>query len=144
LPHVLLIEVATDENELIVAGIVPPFAIRLAVKEHMNTLKDEATGLAREADEALHPEDVHPPFTEQLAKPHIEPVGIDVALMLDGDRAHFVVVLMLCDPGALDLMRDGHTVCVPQLEIEFIRGVLGVEADPRLLINLQDERLAPR
>ena len=68
LPHALLVEVAADEDELIATGRVAPGLIRLAVKEHMHPLKDEATRLTREADEALHAEDVHPALTEQFAQ----------------------------------------------------------------------------
>jgi len=69
LPPALLIEVAAAEDELIAAGRVPPFAIRLAVKEHVNP----ALRLTCEADEALHAEDVHPALTEQYGKPGVEP-----------------------------------------------------------------------
>ena len=43
-------------------------------------------------------EDVHPALTEQFAKPGVEPFVIDVAVPLDGDRTHLVVVLVLCGP----------------------------------------------
>ena len=135
----------------------------------MNPLEDEAFRLARDADEALHSEDVHPALTEQLAKPGVELVGIDVALPLDCHRAHFVVVFMLGDPGSLNL--DGNRLLDAQggglrgarrliertlfradcgfirgrqLEIELLRRVLGVEAKPQRRIDLEKERLAPR
>ena len=131
------------EYELIAAGRLAPFAIRLSVKEHVNPLEDKAMRLTREADEALHSEDVDPAFTEQLAKPQVQPVRIYVALNLDGDRAHLVVVLVLCDPGSLDLGGDHRAIRVRQVEIELFREVLGVKANPHRRVDLQEERLAP-
>ena len=63
------IEVAPDENQLIVAFSVLPRAVRAGVNEHMHALEDEAIVFVREIDDALHAKDIDPPLDEQILHP---------------------------------------------------------------------------
>ena len=118
----------------------------------MDALEYETPRVTRNTDEALHSEDVHPTLPEQLAEPGVKLFGVGVAIYLDRDRSHRIVVLVLRDPGSLSLYGNGGSldalcaclfldagrlgaevapqfeflsVCIPQLDIELLPEVLG-------------------
>jgi hypothetical protein len=52
------VEIATDENKLIVPLCILPGPIWTAIEEHVNTLKDESVGLSLETQDTLHAKDI--------------------------------------------------------------------------------------
>ncbi len=60
------IEIAPDENEMIVTFCILPRAVRTAVKEHMHALKDIAVIFLIKIDDALHAKNIDPFLNQQV------------------------------------------------------------------------------
>ena len=72
-----------------------PFALRIAVEDHVDALEDEAIRLVLEGQDAFRAQDVRPLALHQIVDPGHELVGIDIAVDADRDRLHVLVVKVL-------------------------------------------------
>ena len=96
LAQFVLLQVAADEDDLRFALLArPPFALRVAVEDHVHALKHEALGIVLERENAFRAKDVGPLALHEIVDPGQELVGIDVAVDAHGDRLHLLVVIML-------------------------------------------------
>src|SRR5271166_6324566 len=94
--NVLLLEIAADEHHLRLPPLVrPPFALRVAVEHHVDTLEHEALGVVLHRHDPLAAQDVGPLFLGDAVDPGHELGGIDVALESQRDRLHVLVVIVL-------------------------------------------------
>ena len=91
----LAVQVAADENELVVALLsLGPGAVGPAVEEHVDPLKHESPRIALDAQHPLHAENVRPFLHQQLAQPLVEFALIEVAGDGDADGKDIFVVFV--------------------------------------------------
>ena len=86
---------ATDENQAVLTGAIPPWAPAGSVDEHVNTLEDHAFGLVFYGKNPLHPENVSALFLHEFAEPVVEFFPVAIALRLDAHAADVRVVVMV-------------------------------------------------
>src|SRR5262249_29803866 len=99
-PDLALRQIAADEHHAAHALLARlPFALMVAVEDHVHTLQHEALVVILERQDALAAQDVGPLFLHQILHPGKELVGVERPLGRQRDRLHLFVVIVL-EPAA--------------------------------------------
>mgnify|MGYP001393569445 CR=1 FL=1 len=88
-----LIEVAANEDGAAPAALVrPPFALKIALQDHVDGLKHQAAILTGDVDDALGAQDVGPLLGQQLVEPAGEGLAVDRSIQRQADAADVVLM----------------------------------------------------
>jgi hypothetical protein len=92
-------QVAADENDSALALLIGfPRPLMIAVKDHVNTLKDEALIVVLERENAFASQNVRAFLLHEVLHPGKELIGIERLLGVERNRLHLLVVIVL-QPG---------------------------------------------
>ncbi|MEN9469942.1 MAG: hypothetical protein RL630_1675 [Verrucomicrobiota bacterium] len=91
----LAVEIASDENETVLARTPGPRPATGGVDEHMDALENHAVGLVFDGKNALHSENVLPLLLHEFREPVVEFFPIAIALRLDAYARDVRVVVMM-------------------------------------------------
>jgi len=94
-----VIEVATDENEAVLARPPGPRPAAGGVDEHVDALENHAVGLVFHGKNSLHPENVLPLLLHKFREPVVEFFPIAIPLRLDAHARDVRVVVMVVRVG---------------------------------------------
>ena len=89
-------QVAADENDSALALLIRfPWPLMIAVKDHVNTLKDEALVVILERENAFASQNVRAFLLHEVLHPGKELIGIERPIDVERNRLHLLVVIVL-------------------------------------------------
>jgi hypothetical protein len=121
-------QVAADENDSALALLIRfPRPLMIAVKDHVNTLKDEALVVILERENAFASQNVWAFLLHEVLHPRKELIGIERPIGVKRNRLHILVVIVLKPGGGVRVRMSMITMLVIMMVVMMMVVILAVE-----------------